>query len=81
MLALSEHESFGVVLSDLGLENDMDGWELAARVRRSWPHVRFILTSGLLGIQVAETRRRGADDLLPKPFTGCAEILSRHTPA
>jgi signal transduction histidine kinase/ActR/RegA family two-component response regulator/HAMP domain-containing protein len=61
-------EPFDVVISDLGLGSGLDGWQLAAEVRRAWPSVRFVMTSGKSGIDVYEARLCGVDDLLDKPY-------------
>jgi DNA-binding NtrC family response regulator len=47
---LCEHGSDTAVLfADVRLAGLMDGIDLAHRVRRIWPHVRIILTSGYAG--------------------------------
>jgi CheY-like chemotaxis protein len=61
-------QSFDVVISDLGLGPGMDGWQLADHVRRAWPDLRIVLASGSEGIDPAEARRRGVDELLGKPY-------------
>lgn len=66
---------FDVVISDLGLGDGMDGWELARRVRAEWPAVRFVLSSGSVSVSEVEARRLGADAILAKPY--CPEDLRR----
>jgi signal transduction histidine kinase/CheY-like chemotaxis protein len=59
---------FDVVLSDLGLGNGMDGYELAREVQRAWRHVSFILVSGSVNIDPVEARGHGVDAVLGKPY-------------
>jgi CheY-like chemotaxis protein len=67
-LAECRMQVFDVVLTDLGLGTGMDGWELAACIRRDWPRAQVILASGRLGIDAAGARRRGVDAVLSKPY-------------
>ena len=46
-----------LVVSDLSMGTGMNGWELAARVRRGWPETRFILATGW-GARSNRTRPR-----------------------
>ena len=46
----------------------MDGWELARQIRARWPQVRFVMSSGSVSLSELEARRRGADDVLAKPY-------------
>ena len=47
----------------------MNGWELAAEVRRRWPHVRLVLATGWgAAIDPAEARTKGIDAVLAKPY-------------
>ena len=39
-------QDFDVVVSDLGMGAGMNGWELASRVKESWPDIRFFLATG-----------------------------------
>jgi signal transduction histidine kinase/ActR/RegA family two-component response regulator len=64
-----EHETFDVVLSDLGLGVGLDGWQLAAAVRVRWPRVRFVLATGAFGIDAVQARMRGVDAVLTKPYS------------
>jgi signal transduction histidine kinase/ActR/RegA family two-component response regulator len=63
-----EHETFDVVLSDLGLGVGLDGWQLAAAVRLRWPQVRFVLATGAIGIDSVQARMNGVDAVLTKPY-------------
>jgi CheY-like chemotaxis protein len=61
--------SFDVVVSDMGMGAGMNGWELAAEVRRRWPDVRFVLATGWgAAIDLTEARSRGVQAVLAKPY-------------
>jgi two-component system CheB/CheR fusion protein len=61
-------EHFDVVLSDLGIGPGIDGMELFARVRRTWPTTRFILATGSVTLDADAARRLGIDEVLTKPY-------------
>jgi CheY-like chemotaxis protein len=70
---LESEPGIGVVVSDIQMPGAVDGLELAHAVRRRWPPIGMVLTSG---------RRVPAADELPhgvrylaKPFAG-AELLA-----
>ncbi|HKA24139.1 MAG TPA: ATP-binding protein [Candidatus Eisenbacteria bacterium] len=58
-----------VVLSDLGMP-EVNGWEVAAGVKRGDPRIPVALVTGW-GVQIEpeSARRQGVDLILPKPFT------------
>ncbi len=63
---LCEHgNETAVLFADIRLAGLMDGVDLAHRVKRMWPHVRIILTSGYAG-----SRSDLPDDVvyMPKPW-------------
>ena len=61
--------TFDVVVSDMGMGAGMNGWELAAEVKRRWPDVRFILATGWgAAIELSEARTRGVQAVLAKPY-------------
>ena len=63
---LCQHgEDTAVLFADVRLAGLMDGVDLAHRVRRMWPHVRIILTSGY-----ANSQSDLPDDVIymPKPW-------------
>ncbi|WP_108263572.1 response regulator [Mangrovicoccus ximenensis] len=43
---LAEHPEIGLILTDIGLTNEMDGFALAAEARRMRPDLRLIFFSG-----------------------------------
>jgi PAS domain S-box-containing protein len=62
-------ESFDVLISDMGMGAGMNGWELAAAVKKRWPEVRFLLATGWgAAIDPAEARAKGVESVLAKPY-------------
>ena len=62
-------QTFDVMVSDMGMGAGMNGWELAAEVKRRWPDVRFILATGWgAAIELSEARTRGVQAVLAKPY-------------
>ncbi|MER6529744.1 response regulator transcription factor [Streptomyces sp. NPDC001508] len=75
-LAETERAPYHALLLDLGLP-DMDGLDVARRVRDRFPHLRIVVfTSREDGADVVAGREAGADDHLAKPF-GLDALLSR----
>ncbi|MFF0221499.1 response regulator transcription factor [Streptomyces sp. NPDC004629] len=75
-LAEAERAPYDALLLDLGLP-DMDGLDVARRVRDRLPHLRIVVfTSREDGADVVAGREAGADDHLTKPF-GLDALLSR----
>jgi CheY-like chemotaxis protein len=60
---------FDLILSDLGLGDGMNGWDLLERVRAGASDARFILSTGW-GAQIDPTEvvARGGERLLAKPY-------------
>ncbi|HEY4165668.1 MAG TPA: response regulator, partial [Reyranella sp.] len=56
-----------LVVSDVGLPGGIDGWQLAARIRRLLPDVKTVLMTGYA--QGGATSLGTATELLMKPFT------------
>jgi CheY-like chemotaxis protein len=60
---------FDVVVSDLGMRVGINGWQLAAAVKREWPLVRFVLATGWgAGIDHVEAAGRGVEAVRAKPY-------------
>ena len=67
-LAKLESSKFDVVITDLSMP-DKDGWAVAAEIRRRWPSVRIVLTSGFAIPPDLYKKNRGLiDALVPKPI-------------
>ncbi len=82
-LARLEQQPFDLVLSDLGMGEGMNGWELAEQVHQRWPEIRFILVTGW-GAQIdpAEAATRGVDGIIAKPFraTQLRQLIAAQQP-
>jgi PAS domain S-box-containing protein len=65
-----EREAFDVVVTDLGMAG-MNGWDLAAAVKDSWPETRVVLVTGWgAEIDPTDARTRGVDAVVAKPYRG-----------
>ena len=70
-MALLEREHVDVLFTDVNMPGEFDGLELARRVRRRWPHVAVVITSGrACPDQIGEDAR-----FLAKPYM--ADMLAR----
>jgi PAS domain S-box-containing protein len=62
-------QTYDVVVSDMGMGDGMNGWDLAEAVKRRWPNVRFMLATGWgASIDPGEARARGIEAVLAKPY-------------
>jgi CheY-like chemotaxis protein len=60
---------YDVIVSDMGMGPGMNGWDLAAEVKRLFPDMRFILATGWgAAIDPTEARARGVESVLAKPY-------------
>lgn len=67
-LVALQRERFDAVISDLQMPG-ISGLELLAQVRHSYPHVAFLVTTGVDDVDVGvQAMRCGADDYLVKPL-------------
>ncbi|HEY7065181.1 MAG TPA: ATP-binding protein [Chloroflexota bacterium] len=62
-------EPFDLVISDVGMGEGMNGWELARHIRAEFPGVRFALATGW-GPQIdpEQARARGVGAVIGKPY-------------
>ena len=75
-LELLRRESFDAVISDLQMPG-LTGLELLAETRRLFPHIAFLVTTGVDDVDVGvEAMRNGADDYLVKPLRENAVVAS-----
>jgi DNA-binding NtrC family response regulator len=63
-LLLLEREQADVVFTDVNMPGAFDGLGLARRVRRRWPHIAVVITSGRGG----PDRELEGTRFLPKPY-------------
>lgn len=69
-------ESFDAVISDLQMPG-LSGMELLAEVRHNYPHMAFLVTTGVDDVDVGvKAMRSGADDYLVKPLRESAVVAS-----
>lgn len=75
-LAALQHERFDAVVSDLDMPG-ITGMELLTEVRRRYPHMAFLVTTGVDDVDVGvQAMRSGADDYLVKPLRESAVVAS-----
>jgi len=71
-----QREQFDAVISDLHMPG-ISGMELLTQVRRCYPHVAFLVTTGVDDVDVGvHAMRCGADDYLVKPHLESAVLAS-----
>ncbi len=74
-LHILETHKIDAVISDLQMPG-MSGMELLAKVKQSYPHLIFLVVTGVDDIRVGiQAMRQGADDYLVKPLQVDANIL------
>jgi response regulator RpfG family c-di-GMP phosphodiesterase len=74
-LRVLETHRIDAVISDLQIPG-MSGMELLAKVRQSYPHMVFLMVTGVDDIRVGiQAMRQGADDYLVKPLQVDANIV------
>jgi len=75
-LAILQRERFDAVISDLHMPG-IDGMELLVQVRQRYPHMAFLVTTGVDDVDVGvQAMRCGADDYLVKPLWESAVLVS-----
>jgi putative nucleotidyltransferase with HDIG domain len=75
-LVVLQGEQFDAVISDLQMPG-ISGLELLTKVRRSYPHMAFLVTTGVDDLEVGvQAMRCGADDYLVKPLRESAIRVS-----
>jgi len=75
-LTILQRERFDAVISDLHMPG-IDGMELLVQARRRYPHIAFLVTTGVDDVDVGvQAMRRGADDYLVKPLWENAVLVS-----
>jgi CheY-like chemotaxis protein len=70
---LESRKDIRIVFTDINMPGSMDGLKLAHAIRRRWPPIELILTSGHFGIKDDELPERGR--FFPKPYRD-EEIIS-----
>jgi PAS domain S-box-containing protein len=62
-------EAVGLVLSDIDMPGEMDGYALADRIGSDYPEVGILLMSGQANLNPRDTSRMAGIPLLRKPFS------------
>jgi len=68
IVLLQQQPSINLLLTDIDMPGSMDGLKLAAAVRRRWPPVKIIVTSGQVELSDADLPEGGR--FFPKPYLG-----------
>ncbi len=63
---LEAHDTISVIFTDVDMPGSMDGIKLSAAVRRRWPPVKIIVTSGKTIPQLGALPPDGV--FMPKPY-------------
>jgi putative nucleotidyltransferase with HDIG domain len=75
-LMILQREQFDAVISDLHMPG-IDGMELLTRVRSRYPHMAFLVTTGVDDVDVGvKAMRCGADDYIVKPLRESVVLAS-----
>jgi DNA-binding NtrC family response regulator len=61
-----DDRDINLVFTDVMMPGSMNGMDLATEVRRRWPHVRVLLTTGYAGSSLKGTE--GEIAVLSKPY-------------
>ena len=69
---LEARKDIGIVFTDIHMPGSMDGLKLAHAIRKRWPPIELILTSGRFNIAKDELPARGC--FFPKPYQDDAII-------
>ncbi len=67
--ALREDSDVDVLFTDVIMSSGMSGVDLAHAVKKEWPHLPVLLTSGYTAQRVIPTAMNGEMHLLHKPYT------------
>ena len=70
---LEARKDIRIVFTDINMPGSMDGLRLAHAIRKRWPPIELILTSGDFQVDENELPRRGR--FIPKPYDP-AEVIS-----
>jgi CheY-like chemotaxis protein len=69
---LHENHDIVVLITDISMPGDLDGWDVVAEARLIHPQLRVIVTSGL--VDPGEGLRPGVNSFVAKPFTAGAFV-------
>jgi CheY-like chemotaxis protein len=63
---LDSHQEIELLLTDVTMPGSMDGVRLAHHVRKRWPPIKIVVTSGRLGTKLSDLPLGSA--FFPKPY-------------
>ncbi|MBN9055712.1 response regulator [Shinella sp. PSBB067] len=66
MTMLKLRPDVSVLFTDVNMEGNVDGLDLARTVAANWPHIRIVVTSGHVRLRDADLP--AASSFLPKPY-------------
>jgi CheY-like chemotaxis protein len=67
IVILEDRLDITVVLTDVQMPGSMDGLKLAAAIRRRWPPIKIVATSGFVDVRQSDLPEGGR--FLPKPYS------------
>jgi CheY-like chemotaxis protein len=67
ILILEDRSDITVVFTDVQMPGSMDGLKLAVMIRRRWPPIMLVATSGLVDVRENDLPEGGR--FLPKPYS------------
>ena len=67
---LRENPDIGILITDIGMPGELDGWGLVAEARRARPELKVVVMSGMA--DPGEGLRPGIHGFVAKPFTAGA---------
>jgi CheY-like chemotaxis protein len=67
IVILEDRLDITVVFTDVQMPGSMDGLKLAAAIRRRWPPIKIVATSGFVDVRQSDLPEGGR--FLPKPYS------------
>lgn len=77
ILLLERHPDIRVLFTDIDMPGSMDGLKLAHAVRKRWPPVTIIVTSGHMDVKAEQMPENGLFFSKPYPPTKVVTALNR----
>ena len=66
---LAQDPKIDILFTDVLMPGGMNGFELAAEIRRTRPEIAILVTSGFPGNLLPSAQQHGGFEMIPKPFT------------
>ena len=77
LVALETHPEVNILFTDIDMPGSMDGLKLSAMVRKRWPPVRIIVTSGHLKVRQEDLPDAG--QFFAKPYNLSSLVSTMRT--